>query len=87
MSKDPKDREILFFKDPKKKLVFILMSFKIGMDEMFELFPNVDPISEEEADLLLASDLEWESVFVGDDKIIDQYFTDHKKEIDGKDQN
>ena len=88
MSEDQKKREILFFKDPKRKLIFILMSFKVGMDEMFEMFPNVDPITEEEADEILAIDQEWETVFVGDDKIIDQYFSDHfKYDPDGKNQN
>jgi len=88
MSKDPINREILFFKDPKKKLAFILMSFKIDEAQFFELFPNTDKSTEEEIDLLMAQDDQWESVFVGDDQIIDKHFADHfKLDEDGKNKN
>lgn len=70
-------REIFFFRHDKKKLVYVLMSLQIGKEEFFNMFPAAQEITEEDCDtLVLGSD--FKVVYVGDDHIIDNYFTANK---------
>lgn len=78
MSAKNPTKEIFFFQHFEKKLVYILMSLTIDKDEFFELFNATFEITQKQMDELIELQ-SFEVVMVGDDKIIDEYFTDRKK--------
>ncbi len=78
MSKKNPDREIYFFKHDHRPLVYILMSLHINKDEFFELFPGAQEITQAQLDELVELK-DYEVVMVGDDHVIDEYFTDRKE--------
>ncbi len=84
MSKKNPDREIYFFKHDTRPLVYILMSLNIDKDAFYELFPGAQEISQAQLDELVELN-NFEIVMVGDDHIIDEYFTD--KLVNGVDLN
>lgn len=78
MSEKNPTNEIFYFQHFEKKLVYILMSLTIDKNEFFDLFNATFEITEKQMDELV--ELKgFEVVMVGDDKIIDEYFTDRKK--------
>lgn len=74
MSAKNPTREIYFFKHNSKPMVYVLMSLKIGKDEFYEMFTHAEEITEETSDALVLHN-NYEVVYVGDDDVIDKYFT------------
>lgn len=72
------EREIFFFRHNKKKLCYVLMSLQIGKEEFYNLFPTAEEIKEEECDTLVLTN-NFKVVYVGDDHIIDSYFSEKKR--------
>lgn len=70
-------REIFFFKNDTRPIVYILLSLIMGKEEFYNMFAAAIEITEADADLLILEQ-NFEVVYVGDSAIIDQYFT--KKE-------
>ncbi len=84
-----KEREILFFKTVKPiinefrngHVLFILMSKKIDEEGFYRLFPHTEKVTKEEFDRLHEMPMYLEVVPVGDDEILDVYFTDRSLNI------
>lgn len=74
MSAKNPTREIYFFKHDSKPMVYVLMSLKISKDDFYDMFEHAQEITEEESDLLVMHN-KYEVVYVGDDDVIDKYFT------------
>lgn len=74
MSKKNPTREIFYYKHSEKPLVYILMSLTIDKEEFNELFNQTIEITETELDELVELK-HYKVVMVGDDKIIDEHFT------------
>lgn len=74
MSAKNPTREIFFFRHDKKPMVYVLMSLKIGKEEFYDMFEAAQEITEEESDLLVLQN-NFEVVYVGDDNVIDKYFS------------
>jgi hypothetical protein len=70
-------REIFFFKNDTRPIVYILLSLIMGKSEFYEMFPAAIEITEADSDLLILEQ-NFEVVYVGDSAIIDTYF--NKKE-------
>lgn len=70
------NKEIFFYKHWNSKLVYILMSHQISKLEFDDLFPETTEITQAELDELVELN-DYKVVMVGDDKIIDEHFTDN----------
>lgn len=78
MSEKNPTREIYFFKNDSRPIVYILLSLIMNKDEFYKMFPAAMEITEADADLLILEQ-NYEVVYVGDTDIIDTYFS--KKEV------
>lgn len=79
-AKNPTE-EIFFFMNTAKdsKLIYVYMSLQAGKEEFFEMFETTKEITQKQFDRLAR--MGGEVVFVGDDHIIDKYFSGVKTVI------